>query len=203
MAEGLNKVMLLGKLSAPPELRSTQGGASVLKLRIATTERYLDQNKEWKERTEWHSVSVWGKRGEALHRLLAKDETVFIEGSLRHSSYEKDGVKHYTTDIVAENVLLTGSRPQPRPESFGTSPPAHAPGPVHAAPHVAPPATTHPIPATAPRPVHPTPARPGAATASKSSPPPPAPSHHQEIAPPDDYDDYNGADDDVPFLADG
>jgi single-strand DNA-binding protein len=200
MAEGLNKVMLLGKLSANPELRSTQGGASVLKLRIATTERYLDQNKEWKERTEWHSVSVWGKRGEALHRILARDETVFIEGSLRHSSYEKDGVKHYTTDIVAENVLLTGNRAQPRPESFGTSPPTHAPSPVHAAPHVAPPAAAHPIPATAPRPVHPpaplhTRAAPPAAT--KSSPPPAAPSHHHD-EPPDDYDAYSD-DDNIPF----
>ena len=110
MAEGLNRVMLLGNLGQDPELRSTQGGQSVLKLRLATTERYLDANKAWQERTEWHSVVVWGKRGEALHRILAKGSTIFIEGSLRTSSYEKEGVKRYTTEVVAQNVILAGSR---------------------------------------------------------------------------------------------
>lgn len=110
MAEGLNRVMLLGNLGADPELRSTQSGDTVLKLRLATTERYLDRNKAWQERTEWHSVVVWGKRGEGLHRILAKGSTIFVEGSLRTTSYEKDGVKRYTTEIIAQNVILAGGR---------------------------------------------------------------------------------------------
>jgi single-strand DNA-binding protein len=110
MAEGLNRVMLLGNLGADPELKSTQSGDSVLKLRLATTERYLDRNKAWQERTEWHSVTVWGKRGEGLHRILAKGSTIFVEGSLRTSSYEKDGVKRYTTEVVAQNIILAGGR---------------------------------------------------------------------------------------------
>lgn len=111
MAEGVNKVILLGNLGADPELRSTQGGQSVLRLRLATTERYMDQNKEWKERTEWHNVTVWGKRGEALHRILTKGSTIYVEGGLRSSSYDKDGVKMYKTEIVAQNIVLTGGRP--------------------------------------------------------------------------------------------
>lgn len=108
MAEGLNKVMLLGNLGADPELKVTQGGQAVLKLRLATTESYLDRNNTRQERTEWHSVTLWGKRGEALAKFLTKGERIFVEGSLRTSSYEKDGEKRYRTEIVARNIILAG-----------------------------------------------------------------------------------------------
>jgi single-strand DNA-binding protein len=108
MAEGLNKVMLLGNLGADPELRVTAGGQAILKLRLATTETYLDRNNTRQERTEWHSVTLWGKRGEALAKFLTKGERVFVEGSLRTSSYEKDGEKRYRTEVVATNVILGG-----------------------------------------------------------------------------------------------
>jgi single-strand DNA-binding protein len=111
MADGLNRVMLLGNLGADPELRSTNGGDSVLRLRLATSEKYLDRNKAWQERTEWHSITVWGKRAEALHRILSKGSNLFVEGSLRTSSYDdKDGVKRYKTEIMAKEIILTGSR---------------------------------------------------------------------------------------------
>jgi single-strand DNA-binding protein len=110
MAEGLNRVMLFGNLGADPELRMTQGGQAILKLRLATTESYLDRNNTRQERTEWHRVTVWGKRGEALSRILSKGDRVFIEGSLRTSSYEKDGQKHYTTEVIANNIILGGGR---------------------------------------------------------------------------------------------
>jgi single-strand DNA-binding protein len=110
MAEGLNKVLLLGNLGADPELRVTPGGQAVLKLRLATTESYLDRNNARQERTEWHSVTVWGKRGEALAKILSKGSSIFVEGSIRTSSYEKDGQKHYRTEINANNILLTGGR---------------------------------------------------------------------------------------------
>ena len=108
MAEGLNKVMLLGNLGADPELRVTAGGQAILKLRLATTETYMDRNNTRQERTEWHSVTLWGKRGEALAKFLTKGERIFVEGSLRTSSYEKDGEKRYRTEIVASNVILGG-----------------------------------------------------------------------------------------------
>ncbi len=111
MAEGLNRVMLLGNLGADPELRYTQGGQAVLNMRLATTESYLDKDKVRRERTDWHSVVMWGKRGEALAKILAKGSTLFIEGSIRTSSYDdKEGNKRYKTEIVANNLILTGAR---------------------------------------------------------------------------------------------
>lgn len=109
MANGLNRVMLLGNLGADPELRSTNGGAAVLKMRLATAESYIDRNRNRQERTEWHNVVVWGKRAEALGKILSKGSRIFVEGSLRTSSYEgSDGNKRYKTEIHALNVVLCG-----------------------------------------------------------------------------------------------
>src|SRR4029079_9205706 len=109
MADGLNRVMLLGNLGADPELRFTQGGQAVLNMRLATTESYLDKDKVRRERTDWHNVVVWGKRGEALAKILTKGSSVFIEGSIRTSSYDdREGQKRYKTEIIAQNVILAG-----------------------------------------------------------------------------------------------
>jgi len=109
MAEGLNRVMLLGNLGADPELRTTSGGQAVLKLRLATSETYLDRNRARQERTEWHNVVIWGKRAEALGKILAKGSRIFVEGSLRTSNYEdREGNKRYRTEIVTTNILLQG-----------------------------------------------------------------------------------------------
>jgi single-strand DNA-binding protein len=110
MAEGLNRVMLLGNLGADPELRMTSGGQAVLKIRLATSETYLDRNKVRQERTEWHSVVVWGRRAEALAKFLTKGSRIFVEGGIRTSSYDdKEGNKRYRTEIVANNIILSGS----------------------------------------------------------------------------------------------
>lgn len=111
MAEGLNRVLLLGNLGQDPELKMTSGGQAVLKMRLATSETYLDRNRQRQERTEWHSVVLWGKRAEALSKFLTKGTRLFIEGGLRTSSYEdRDGNKRYRTEIVAQNVILAGNR---------------------------------------------------------------------------------------------
>jgi single-strand DNA-binding protein len=109
MAEGLNRVLLLGNLGADPELRMTSGGQAVLKLRLATSETYLDRNKVRQERTEWHNVVVWGKRAEALGKILSKGSRIFVEGGLRTSSYDdREGNKRYKTEIVAQNIIHSG-----------------------------------------------------------------------------------------------
>ncbi|MBM4360177.1 MAG: single-stranded DNA-binding protein [Deltaproteobacteria bacterium] len=110
MAEGLNRVMLLGNLGADPEVRYTKGGQAVMQIRLATTERFKDQSGNWSDRTEWHSVVVWGKRAEALGKFLRKGSSIFVEGSLRTTSWEKDGQKHYKTEVNAREILLAGGR---------------------------------------------------------------------------------------------
>lgn len=108
MSEGMNRVILVGNLGADPELRVTSGGTSVLKLRLACTEKYLDSNNQKQERTEWVNVVIWGKRGEGLSRMLRKGEPLLVEGRMATSSYDKDGVKQYRTEVVATNVVLIG-----------------------------------------------------------------------------------------------
>ena len=121
MSDGINRVTLLGNLGADPDLRQTQGGA-VLNLRLATTETWIDKNKEKQERTDWHSVTLWGKRGEALAGILRKGSQLLVEGRLSTSSYEKDGQKRYKTEVVATNIVLVGGKPR-----TGDGAPAAAP----------------------------------------------------------------------------
>jgi single-strand DNA-binding protein len=113
MAEGLNRVILIGNLGQDPELRFTQSNQGVLSLRMATTESYFDTNtKERKETTEWHTVVVWGKRGEGLNKILSKGSRIAVEGRLRTRSWDdkNGGGKRYATEVVANNVILMGGR---------------------------------------------------------------------------------------------
>lgn len=125
MADGLNRVLLFGNLGADPELRVTQGGQSVLKMRLATTASYFDRDSQQrKERTEWHSITIWGKRAEALAKFLSKGSRLLIEGELRTSSWDgDDGNKRYRTEVNALNVILAGG---PQRGSSGTEPAKHS-----------------------------------------------------------------------------
>ncbi len=128
--EGLNEVRLFGTLGADPVLKNAQGGTSVLRLRLATGERFKDKNGEWTEKTEWHNVVAFGARAEGLNKILAKGSTILVAGSLHTSSYEdRDGMKRYSTDVIAHKVML-GSKPnrdrleQAQPDRHGVDAPA-------------------------------------------------------------------------------
>lgn len=111
MADGLNRAMLIGNLGGDPELRFTEGNRAVLKFRIATTETYLTQDREQKQVTHWHNVVIWGKRAEALQKLLSKGSRVYVEGRIETRSYEdKDKIKRSVTEISATNIILLDGR---------------------------------------------------------------------------------------------
>lgn len=117
MADGYNRVLLLGNIGADPELRVTAGGQSVLKIRMATSETYLDKNRVKQEKTEWHSVVCWGKQAEALGKFLQKGSKIFVEGSLQTQSWEKDGQKHFKTEVNAKSIVLCGGAGAQRREA--------------------------------------------------------------------------------------
>lgn len=103
----VNRVILVGNLGVDPEMRQTQSGTAVCNLRIATSRKYK-KDDELVEETEWHRVVVWGKAAENCAKYLTKGRQVYVEGRLKTSSYEKDGEKRYSTDVVAEEVKFLG-----------------------------------------------------------------------------------------------
>ena len=107
----VNKVILVGNLGKDPEVRFTGSGKAVCHFPVATTEVWNDPNGERHERTEWHNVSVWGKQGENCGKYLSKGRQVYVEGSIRTRSYDdKDGIKRYATEIVAQTVRFLGGQ---------------------------------------------------------------------------------------------
>lgn len=105
----VNKVILIGNLGQDPELRSTQGGQSVASLRLATAEKYKDKDGNWQERTEWHSVVVWGRQAETVQQYCKKGKQLYIEGRLQTRKWQdKEGKDRYSTEIVAETVRFLG-----------------------------------------------------------------------------------------------
>lgn len=111
MAGGLNKVMLLGDLASEPEIYVTRGGMVVMSLRLATNETYTDKEDVRREKTSYHPIVVFGRRADALSKVLHRGARVFVEGSLRTSTFEsRDGKKWSKTEIVANDVLFAGER---------------------------------------------------------------------------------------------
>lgn len=109
MSDGLNRVTCLGNLGADAELKITRGGQAVISMSVACSESYLDRNKQRQERTEWVKCTLWGKRAEALAKYLSKGTRVYVEGSLRTSSYDdRDGNKRYKTEVNVTNIILCG-----------------------------------------------------------------------------------------------
>jgi single-strand DNA-binding protein len=112
MARGVNKVILVGNLGADPETRSMPSGMTVTNIRIATSESWKDKSSgAQQERTEWHSIALFGKLGEIAAEYLRKGSQVFIEGKLRTRKWQdKQGNDRFTTEIIADNMQMLGGR---------------------------------------------------------------------------------------------
>lgn len=135
MARGVNKVILIGNLGRDPELSYTPSGLAVARFTLATTEGRKNQEGEWTDETEWHRIVIFGKTAETAGQYLSKGSQVYIEGKIHYDSYEKDGVKKYSTSIVCKNMQLLGRREDGGESSsrqdYGSSqaPPPPAPPP--------------------------------------------------------------------------
>ncbi len=107
----VNKVILIGNLGSDPELKYTPSGAAVTNFNVATNEVWNDKDGNKQERTEWHRVVLWRKLAEIAGEYLKKGSKVYLEGRLQTRSWEdKDGVKRYTTEVVADNMTMLDSK---------------------------------------------------------------------------------------------
>jgi single-strand DNA-binding protein len=106
---GVNKVILVGNLGSDPTLRYTSGGTAVCNFNIATSEKFTNKDGEKETRTEWHRVVTWARLAEICNEYLKKGKQVYIEGRLQTRSWEDpNGVKKYTTEVVANNMVMLG-----------------------------------------------------------------------------------------------
>jgi len=107
---GINKVILVGHLGKDPEIRYLDGGVSVASFPLATTETFNKDGRKV-EQTEWHNIVLWRSLADVAAKFLQKGKLVYIEGKLRTRSFEdKEGIKKYTTEIVAENFTMLGRK---------------------------------------------------------------------------------------------
>jgi single-strand DNA-binding protein len=115
---GINKVILVGHLGKDPEVRQLEGGVSVASFPLATSETFNKDGKKV-EQTEWHNIVLWRSLADVAAKFLQKGKLVYIEGKLRTRSFEdKEGVKKYTTEVVAENFTMLGRKTDFEQEAF-------------------------------------------------------------------------------------
>lgn len=128
-SRSVNKVILVGNLGKDAETRFTPSGSARTTFAVATSRRWKDQQTgEWKEETDWHNVVLW--RSENLANYLTKGKQIYVEGRLQTRSYDdKDGNKRYTTEVVAEEVILLGGRGEVPSGDSPYEERSHAPAP--------------------------------------------------------------------------
>lgn len=109
--QGFNKVVLIGNLGRDPEIRYTATKQAVAKVSLGVTRTYKAKNGEKVDQTDWVNVVFWGKLAEITEKYVHKGDTILAEGRLQTRSYEtKEGEKRYVTEVVAENMLMLGSK---------------------------------------------------------------------------------------------
>ena len=107
----VNKAILVGRVGNTPELKSLDGGNKVVNFSVATSEYFKDKSGAKQEKTEWHNVVAWGSLAEIIAKNVTKGTQLYIEGKIQNRSYDdKDGVKKYTSEVVASEIKFLGSK---------------------------------------------------------------------------------------------
>src|SRR3989344_4261657 len=118
----LNKVMIIGRLTRDPEVRTTPSGANVVSFSVATSFNWTDQAGQKKEQTEFHNVVAWRKLADIIGQYLKKGSQVYLEGRLTTRSWEgQDGKKNYRTEVVVDNMIMLGRPGQGTQSGAGPS----------------------------------------------------------------------------------
>ena len=118
----VNEVRIIGNLGRDPEIKRMQDGTPVANFSVATTESWKDKNGEWQEKTEWHRCAAWRWVAEKVEKSFAKGKQVYVEGRLETRQWDKDGQTHYTTEIIAQKVMVLGRKEEGgKPAGVGDS----------------------------------------------------------------------------------
>lgn len=110
MANGVNKVILLGNLGKDPEVHNFENGVKKVSFSLATTETFKNKEGQKVQQTEWHNIVVWRGLAETAEKWLHKGDTIYLEGKLKTRDYEVNGVKKYITEVLVDNMTMVGSR---------------------------------------------------------------------------------------------
>ena len=106
----MNEAILVGNVGKDPVVRMMESGKKVANLTIATTDKWKDKSGQAHERTEWHNIVAWGGLAELCEKYVNKGRQLLVQGALQYRSYEKDGNKHYITEIKANKIQLLGAK---------------------------------------------------------------------------------------------
>lgn len=107
-----NRVQLIGRIGQAPEIKTMEGGNKLAKFSLATNESYKNKKGEKVENTQWHNITAWGNTAEIIEKYVSKGQEIAVDGKLQHRSYDdKNGVTHYVTDIVANEIQMFAKVP--------------------------------------------------------------------------------------------
>ncbi len=121
----VNKAILVGRVGITPELKNLDAGNKVTNFTVATSEYFKDKSGNKQEKTEWHNIVAWGTLAEIVAKNVIKGTQLYIEGKIQNRSYDdKDGVKRYTSEVVAESIRFLGSKKSEDGEGAPASTPA-------------------------------------------------------------------------------
>ena len=126
MPRGVNTVILVGHIGKDPEMSYTPSGLAIAKFSLATSEKRKDDTGSYVDKTEWHRIVMFGKVAEVAGQYLSKGSLIYLEGKLSYGSYDKDGVKHYTTDIIGNSMQMLSGKDDEKPKAKH-APPTQSP----------------------------------------------------------------------------